>query len=168
MTQANPPEDVPAREKPAKDRRIKLIMAVVLLAAVVGVYLAQLQPPKLGTNWATDLEQTLQQARRERRFVLVLFRSDPPNDATSWLVRNSLGHSIVTRALESGKQLCVSVQVDRTLASELARKYRLKDLPTVMTLTPDGAVLERESGRVGPATVQAMLAKAAPSRSQQQ
>jgi hypothetical protein len=134
----------------------------------VGVYLAQLRPPTLGTNWSTDLEGTLEQARRERRFVLVLFRCEPADDATAWLIRNSLKHSIVTKALEGGGQLCASVQVDRELTSELARKYALKSLPTVMTLSPEGRPLNSQSGRVGPAAIQAMLAEATPSRRQGQ
>jgi hypothetical protein len=88
-------------------------------------------------------------------------RADPPNDATKWLLRNSLNHDIVSRALVQHKPLCVSVKVDRALESELARKYELKELPTVAVLSPDGEVLASQSGRVGPAQVQSMLASTA-------
>jgi hypothetical protein len=161
MTQAKPDgAKEPARSP--KDRRLKLIMAAVVIAAAVAVYMFQLRTPKLKGKWTTDLDEALRQSRQDRRIVLAFFRSDPPNDATKWVIRSSLNHDIVTRARSRHNPLCVSVTVDRALKSEAARKHGLKALPTVIVFSADGKVVKRQSGRVGlgPADVQGMLAEA--------
>lgn len=164
MTEADPQQSAPQPTKPARDRRLKLIMAAVVIAAAVGLYLAQLRPPKLRGDWGKDLDETLRQARAQRRVTLALFSAKPYSDATAWVIRNGLNHDIVTRAVAAHKPLCVSVTVDRAMKSDLARKYELEALPTVMVFSGEGKVLARDSGRLGPAQIQGMLADAAEGR----
>ena len=150
-----------SRARP-RDRWVKLIMALVLVGAAVGVYLAQLRPPGLPDYFRTDLAETLDLARRENRPVLLLLRCTPANEPTRFILgAKGLPHSQVRRAVKNGNYLCVAATVDRKLQSATARRYAVKAVPTLMVLSPAGDVVARLAGRKGHAAISELLTKAA-------
>ena len=129
------------------DRWIKIGFLVV--AVVIGIWIyTNLQNDTLLKDWPEDLSAALADVKQTNRRVLVVFVGNPPNaDA----VRNAdfaLGKPQNKAAIQEGKFARVKVVVN-SLNSDVARRYKLNRLPTMMILAPDGSELNRREGIVG-------------------
>jgi hypothetical protein len=124
-------------------RRAFLAAAVIAVAAV---YL--LQRGAGMPNWPGDLDKVLAQAQAEKRPVLVFFHRQPPGDTSRRLAGATITKNAA--AIQKGRFLTVRVPV-AGLDSEWARKYRVKDLPTLVLLDPAGKETNRRTGFVGEA-----------------
>ena len=137
----------PARPKKTKsDWRIKL--AFLLVAAAIIIYFWHSSRTLPLDDWDDDLAAAMQRASVENRPVVVFFMSKPPG----YNARHVM--SIIKRpenrnALDDGNFVRVKCQVSTRLDSELARRYKLKQLPTLVLLDPGGKEANRRQGTVG-------------------
>ncbi len=133
------------KKKFSMDRLIKLgFIAAVILAGVL-IYLNQRGGRKLG--WGTDLDWALRAARKSKRSVLIYFTSNPRSATGEWNIGGTLRKGAQT--IEELKLFCVEVKLPVSLDNDLARKYRITKLPTMVLLDPYGKELNRRVGKVG-------------------
>ena len=129
------------------DRWVKIgfLIVAVVIGTVIYLYL---QNDTLLKGWPEDLSAALADAKQTNRRVLVVFVSNPPNaDA----VRNAdfaLGKPQNKAAIQEGKFARVKVTVN-SLDSDMARRYKLTHLPTMLILDAKGGELNRREGVVG-------------------
>ncbi len=135
------------REKPRKDRWIRLGFLAVVVVAVGAIYLVQRRGPAL-KGWNPGLNAALEQAGRENRRLLVFFMYSPPSEAARRMAATTLAQAQNRQAIEKGRFVRVKVPVS-SLQSELARQYKLKSLPTMMVLDSDGIERNRREGFIG-------------------
>ncbi len=129
------------------DRWVKIGFLVVAVAVGIWIYM-YLQNDTLLKGWPEDLSAALADAKQTNRRVLVFFIGNPPNTDAVWMAGNTLDKSQNKTAIEQGRFARVKVVVN-SLDSDLARRYKLTRLPTMMILAPDGSELNRREGKVG-------------------
>jgi hypothetical protein len=144
--QGIPPAPGPRKSKGA-DRWVKLGFLVVAAGIVVFIWWSLRNPSMPG--WDDDLDAALVQARDENRKVVVFFMSKPPGTIDRWNWDNILIKEGNQKALADGKFLRVKMQVSSDLQSEPAKRHKLKKLPTLILLGPDGKELNRREGKLG-------------------
>jgi hypothetical protein len=130
------------------DRWVKigfLVVAVVGAALTYGLFQTK---ESFLPKWLTNLSAALADAKQTDRRVLVIFIGNPPNTEAVWMANNTLAKPQNQRAIQEGRFASVKVVVD-SLDSDLARRYKLTRLPTMMILAPDGKELNRREGKVG-------------------
>ena len=158
MSQSDSPQAGQAEKKSSTDRWVKLgfLAAVIIVAAVI--YIRHRVGVGPGEAWRSDLDATLAEARKSNRPVLVLFRPKALDEDTNFVSgEKGLTCPSVREAVEKGNYPCVEVKLGGALTSTAAAKYKVRKLPTVIVLSPQGKVLEREPGRVGHARLAEML-----------
>ena len=128
-----------------KDRWVKRIFLLATVAAVVAVYLLQRSGPGM-PDWPGDLPAVLVRAKAESRPVLVFFHSSPPSATAQRLATTTILKNAA--AIRKGRFLTARVAVSG-LGSDLARQYRLTELPTLILLDPSGKETNRRTGFVG-------------------
>ena len=104
---------------------------------------------KLDRDWPKGLPEKLQQAKQEDRRVLAFFVAHPPGQTTRQMVRTTLAKRKNRDAITEGNYIRVRQQLDESLDSELAQRYQITRLPTMLILAPDGTELNRREGFVG-------------------
>jgi hypothetical protein len=129
------------------DRWVKIGFIVVAVAVGIWIYM-NLQNDTLLKGWPEDLSAALADAKQTNRRVLVIFISNPPNADAIWLAENTLAKPLNKTAIQEGKFARVKVSVNG-LDSDLARRYTLTRLPTMMVLDAKGNELNRREGRIG-------------------
>jgi hypothetical protein len=129
------------------DRWVKIgfLIVAVVIGTVIYLYL---QNDTILKGWPEDLSAALADAKQTNRRVLVFFIGNPPNTEAIWMAGNTLAKPQNQRAIQEGRFARVKVVVD-SLDSNLARRYKLTRLPTMMILAPDGKELNRREGKVG-------------------
>jgi len=98
-------------------------------------------------GWGEDLDAALARAARENRRVLAFFMSEPPSATARWLADNTLRMN--RKAIAESRVVPVKVVLETSLDSETAKRYEIRELPTLMVLSPSGKELNRRTGRVG-------------------
>jgi hypothetical protein len=134
-------------DKPRRSRNY--IFVILFLVACGLVYLNQRQPPVLNRDWPQGLAEKLEQARTENRPVLVFFMAHPPGEITRRMLDTTLRKRKNRDAITEGNFIRVRHELDESLDSELAIRYRIKRLPTMLTLAPNGSELNRREGFIG-------------------
>jgi len=136
-----------AKPHARRDRWVKIGFLVVLIIVAAAIWYWHRQPPTM-KGWGRDLDAALRQAVAERRQLLVFFISSPPSDTARRMVRTTLAVPENRKRLNEGPFVKVKVEVD-SLKSQLAGKYTLRKLPTMLLLSPDGVELNRREGFIG-------------------
>ena len=144
MNQQDEKQTAPAR-KGRSDRWVKLAFLVAVAAIGVFVWLSYRTPPLRG--FSGDLEKALEKAKAEGRNIVLLFINSPASDNDRFVMQKIIAKRHNLQALEKGNYLCV--RKSTSLRSEMAKRYQLKELPTVLLLGPDGRELNRRQGRGG-------------------
>jgi len=141
---ANPQQSAQAGRS---DRWVKIgfLVVAVVIAAVVWKYL---QNDTILKSWPEDLGAALADARQTNRRVLVFFISNPPNTDAVRTANDTIAKPQNQKAIQEGNFARVKVTVNSP-DSDLARRYKLTRLPTMMILAPDGTELNRREGVVG-------------------
>ena len=98
-------------------------------------------------DWADDLGTALEQAGREGRRVLVFFMHSPPGQTERWLVSNTIPKN--AKHIKNGSYITVKASVSRNLKDELAQRYGIREVPTLMILDSQGREIARRTGKVG-------------------
>ncbi len=127
------------------DNRIKLIFVLIAIAGIVGIQLLQRSGQVL-PDWDEDLDSALSQARQEKRKVLVLFSDHPPGQITLWLASGTIPKNEL--AIREGNFLPVLIRLG-SLDDPLAKKYKIKSLPTMLILSSRDRELNRREGKIG-------------------
>ena len=138
----------PTAEKTKRDRRMKAVFLTILAIAVILVYLNQRRDTQL-EKWPDDLQKALKVASYENRPVLAFFVGSPPSETTRRLLRTTLHRPENRRAVTEGRFVKVKVTLGRSLDGELAKKYKIKKLPTMVILDKNSKELNRRVGMIG-------------------
>ena len=138
----------PARSRSKSDRWVK-IGFVVVAAVVAFIVWRTVRQPKL-PGWI-PLDEAVEKARKENRPIVVLFMNHPISDGDRWNIE-IIAKSANRKAIEEGNFIRAKAQLSTALDSETARRHRIKVLPTVLVLEPEGEELKernRREGRLG-------------------
>ena len=81
--------------------------------------------------------------------VVAFFVSSPPSETAKTIQRRRIPKRDNQKALKEGNFITVVVSLEDGLNSELAKKYEIKELPTLMVLKPDGTERNRHEGMIG-------------------
>ena len=146
MTQSQQPgQSTPAGRS---DRRVMIgFLLAALLAAGLVYWLFQTGETLL-KSWPVKLDDALAGAKQTDRRVLALFMSDPPSATTIRLAQTTLAKKHNKQAIRDGKFFRVKVVTD-SLSSDLAKRYKLTILPTMIVLDANGKELNRREGFIG-------------------
>ena len=135
--------------RPAKgraDRWVKLgFVAAAAIAAVAIIFV--MRERGVLPDWSDNLDAALRTAGEGNRKVLVIFLSQPPGEITRQLATGTISKN--RKAITDGEFVCVKAVVPASLDSDLARRYRIRTLPTMLILTPDGKEWNRREGMIG-------------------
>jgi len=88
----------------------------------------------------------MKQAAEGGRRTVILFHASSPSQATRDLIKRVLTHAEIKKALEGGK--FIRVRLKTSLGSPVAKKYKIRDLPTVVVVDSEGKELNRRVGYV--------------------
>lgn len=105
-----------------------------------------------GVQWQSRVEPAMQRAAALNQLILVQFRTmtDPVSiDAdTTLFVSNN-----VLKVLKDFQ----CVRIDALLNKELAERWGVSVVPTYLVLRPDGTLIDRRTGQLGPDDFRAFL-----------
>ncbi len=135
-------------ESPAKTSRenwIKRGFLLALILAMAGIYIHQQRGTKI-EGWKDDLDSALKQAEDEDRPVVVLFVHKSQTAVESDL-KGRIAKPGNQKALKKGKY--ITVLLNCSVDSDVAKKYDIEELPTLLLLEPDGSEYNRAVGDVG-------------------
>ncbi|MBN1942417.1 MAG: hypothetical protein JW849_03895 [Phycisphaerae bacterium] len=141
-------EESKTPKSPSRDRWIKIGFVLVLAAAGIAVYCFQRRDLHI-EGWGDNLAAALNQARTENRMVVVFFASSPPSDTALTIARRRIPKPDNKEALKAGNFIPVVASLKDALDSDLAKQYKLKTLPTLMVLRPNGTERNRHEGMIG-------------------
>ncbi|NBB95194.1 MAG: hypothetical protein GVY16_05580 [Planctomycetes bacterium] len=135
--------DTGSKPKPkSKDRWVKIGFLVLIVVVAAVVYSLQ-QKPMTIEGWSEDLPATLTQATQQGRPVLVLFVRTPPSkiaeQTKTAILRPQNQKSMAERKL---LKVLISTEPD----SDVAGRYNIENLPTLLLLSPTGIELNRHDG----------------------
>ena len=147
MDQHGPTASPASPRTHSRDRWVKIAFVVVTVVLVVFIYHKQRGGLSI-PGWGDDLDEAMEQGRREGRLVLVLFVSDPPGTMATQLA-NTIRNEQNVKAVTDGRYVAVIAAVDTALKSDVARLHRLKTLPTLVLLGSAGLERNRREGMVG-------------------
>jgi len=134
-------------DKCVKEQWVKRALILALILAMVGVYLYQRRGLTI-RGWGEDLPAALSQAKAENRPLVVMF-VNKMQTPTARTLRGHIAKPGNQKALKEGRYITVIVPLDNSLDSDLALKYKVKILPTLLLLGPDGVELNRATGNIG-------------------
>jgi thioredoxin-like negative regulator of GroEL len=124
-----------------------LTLALPLLLVLAGTA-AQAPVPQAGIRWEKRFDEAMRKARSTRRPVMIDFWADWCN----WchrLDRTTYVDPVVVRKAEA----LVPVKVDTEESpreAEIAARYGVQSLPTILFLSPSGRIVMRVGGYQGP------------------
>ena len=98
-------------------------------------------------NWGEDLTAALATGKAEGRQIVVLFVYEPPSQTTRNLIRYTIEKPDNRKAVKDGKFVPVMVRVNGPDEAELKERYQLKEIPTLILLSPDGSEICRREGQ---------------------
>ena len=125
---------------------IRLAFVVVTLVAVGMLYWLQRRGLEL-PGWGSDLAAGLAQAAQEGRPVVALFVSATPDRTSRELIKKTLRKN--AQAIKDSRFIAVMVKVRNLSRSNLASRYGIAKLPTLLVIGPDGAEKNRREGFIG-------------------
>ncbi|MCP4593345.1 MAG: thioredoxin fold domain-containing protein [bacterium] len=133
--------DVEPMPPNGKRRRNPGVVFVVLVAAMSGLYLWTSRPVEVPSGWLTDLDEALRLAADSERHVFVNFSADwcPP---CREMKRNVFSDARVREALAG----FVSVHIDTDVQAQVARRFGVAGLPTMMVMDADRRIITRFDG----------------------
>ena len=143
---AQAPDSRPARRW--GDRKIKLAFLALMTVVVVLIYLRQRTTLDL-PGWGDNLNTALTQAKAESRPVLVFFVSSPPDYTSRELTKNTIPKN--DKAIQQGRfiKVVVWIRASDLTKSEVARRFKITSLPTMLVIGPDGVEKNRRVGNIG-------------------
>ena len=146
MTQSQQPRQSASAGR--SDRRVKIgFLLAALLAAGLIYWLFQTGATVL-KSWPIEFDKALAGAKKTDRRVLAIFMSDPPGATAVRLAQTTLSKGQNQKAIRDGKFSRVKV-LTNSLSGDLAKRYKLTSLPTMIVLDANGNELNRREGFIG-------------------
>lgn len=110
-------------------------------------------------SWSRDLDSALRRAKRSQSGVLVDFHADwcPP-------CKMMEDTTFKSREVQAGLRGHELVRIDVDQQPQLATKYKVTGMPTVLYLDSNGKEIYRSTGYVGPEVMTRLLKKLWPGR----
>ena len=136
-----------APENSKREKRTKAILILLIIAAMVGIYFYQRRGLVI-EGWGKDFDAALAQAKTENHPLVILFVNKSQTPSARDLQRR-IDRPGNRSALQQGNYITVIVPLDNKLDSEIAKKYKIKSLPTLLLLRPDGTEHNRATGNIG-------------------
>ncbi len=130
----------------------RLVAVLTVVAAMLGIEGECMASP----GWPTNYRSALETARREGKPVVIDFGS-PTCPACRMLERRTLSHPGVRSALSD----FVRVYIDGNEQVSLRESFGVQYYPTLIYLSPEGKVLKRQVGFVGPDEMRSVLSEVA-------
>jgi thioredoxin-related protein len=128
--------------------KIAFLIAAIVIAGGIVIQQKYLPVPKGG--WIdNDLDKAFQIARNENRNLLVLFVNKTPSQTDRNLRDTTLSKPKNIEAIQEHNLVAVMVRVSPSQRREVFETYALKNLPTMLILSPAGEELARAEGKVG-------------------
>ncbi|KKK96407.1 hypothetical protein LCGC14_2663070 [marine sediment metagenome] len=146
MNQQDTQQEPPVR-KTGRDRWVKIGFVILLIVVAVVIFMLQRRGLAI-KDWGKDLDAALRQAKAEDRPIVVFFVNRPPSDPAK-TIRTRIQKPGNQQALKDGKFIPVIVELSSSLDSDTARRYEVRELPTLMVLTSDGEERNRHEGNIG-------------------
>ena len=123
---------------------IWVIFAVVLALVGFGLVRGKMGP-KEAVAWTTDYGGAFDVATKEKKPVLLYFTASwcPP---CQQMKKTTFADASVAEALRD----CVAVKVDVDENRQAAAEHKVRSIPHMMLLSPDGKVLKKTGGYIPP------------------
>ena len=134
-------------EKSSRDRWVKIGFVVLLVVAAGAILMVQRRAMEI-QGWGKDLNAALKQADAENRPTVVFFVNRPPSQIAK-TIRTHILRPSNQQSLKEGKFIPVIVELSSSLDSTVAKQYQIRELPTLMVLTPKGKERNRNEGNIG-------------------
>lgn len=122
------------------------VFLVIILVAIAGVYLHQRKGITL-RGWGDDIKQGFTDAKSGNKVLVVFFTRKPPSDVARKIAKRTTMTENRKLMLESGKY--VPVYITTSLGSDMAKKYKLTKLPTLIAFHANGKERNRHEGNIG-------------------
>lgn len=146
MTQSEQPSQ--STRAGRSDRLVKIgFLLVAFLAAGLIYWLVPTDEIFL-KSWPTKLDDALARAKQADRRVLAFFMSDSPSATALSMAKTTLAKEHNEKAIRDGKFIRVKVLTD-SLSGDLAKRFKLTKLPTMVILDAKGNELNRREGFIG-------------------
>lgn len=131
-----------------REKRTKTILILLIIAAMAGLYVFNQRQELNIEGWGKDLDAALARAKTENNPVVILFvnKSQTP---TARDLQKRIDRPGNRKALKNGNYITVIVPLDNSLDSELAKKYKISSLPTLLLLKPNGEEHNRAPSNIG-------------------
>ena len=110
------------------------------------IWISQRRGHRLG--WPSDLDAALKQSAAEGRSLLIFFRNPIADEETQDVIKRLLLPGDAQKALRKGNFLQVQANLDPSLQSPTAKKYKILRLPTMIIISPEGEELNRRVGYI--------------------
>ena len=137
--------------KARREKRTKMGFVVVLIIAASIVYMLQRGDPPVLRGWRDDFDQVLKDAKRDNRRVLVFFVGTSLSQTARNMLSTTLRKPGNAAAIEKGNFIKAHVRLDHPPSSDLAERYRITTLPTMVILDANGKERNRRTGFIGEA-----------------
>ncbi len=118
---------------------------------------AETGAPAKGIPWAATFEAAMESAAKTRRPVLVDFGAE----WCGWCKKLDRETFSDARVISLVREFFEAVKVDTDDRKDLATKYKVRGLPTILVLSPEGKVLQDMSGFRPPETFLEEIRKSA-------
>ena len=127
------------------DRKGKRLFLVIAIIVVAGVYYLTSRGPSW-SDWEEDLDAAMKEAAKDDRPLLVFFTASRPGQITRRMLDTTLAKPHNKQAVNSGGFIRVHVATPSRMDSAEATRFKIKKLPTMLILGPDGAERNRREG----------------------
>ena len=144
-----PPQTEPTRPSGSRYVKLAFLTVAVLGFATIYFYLQKTDPLPVG-NWIElpdPAEAVKLAAVKGRRRIVILFAGSPRSQECERLVNITL--KVNKNNIQAAGVLAVYIKVGRRLNSDMAKRYKLKRLPTTLLLDATGKELNRRQGYIG-------------------
>jgi zona occludens toxin (predicted ATPase) len=145
MNDVNEKDSNEAATPARSTKKIRLILLLLILAVAAGIYWYHQRPLSID-GWDADIDAAMKQAKEEQRPVVIFFVGRTPSQIARDITKKVIPKDGNKKALAEGKFIKVIVAIDSGLKCDIAKKYKLVTLPTLIAFDPTGTEYNRLEG----------------------
>ena len=136
-----------AAERPARKNRLVIAGFLAVAVGLVAFNVVKGRSVPAPRNWGEDLKAALDLGKAEGRQIVVLFVRHPASQMARDLIRYTIAKPDNRNAITEGNFVPVMVRLRGDSKNELMSEYKLKNMPTLILLSPDGEEIRRLEGQ---------------------